>query len=549
MQNRRRHTLTRLTGCTLAWFCTLSCGGERSAEGPVTLVIAASADPDALFPPSALNVEARQATELIYDYLADVGVGMNTIGDSGFVKQLASAWSWARDSSFISFTLDPRARWHDGPKVTSADVSFSFDVYTDERVGSMLVQPLSGIDSVTTPDSATAVFWFAKRNPRQFFTAAAMMLILPRHLLDSIPRDALRKNTAARYPVGSGRYRFSRWTHGSALELAAVKDHFRGTPKVDRLLWTIVPEYRAGIMRLRAGEIDVFANVRQETIPDLVGEGKFNIVTLPGMDYVFLQFNLRDSTGSAPHRLFSSRELRRAITMALDREKIVKNLFDTLASVSIGPAVRAFPTTDTSLVQIPFDRTQAARILDSLGWTFPASPARAEGIRIRRRNGIPLRFRLLVPVSSLSRMRLSVLLQEQLRQTGIDVVVEEMDYSTFSARQASRTFDAALASWHLGSSPEAVRATWTSDAAEKGGLNYGSYTNAVFDQLVDSALSASSLAASREYFRRANQVIVNDAAAIWLYEPKAVLAINRRVNSGPMRPNAWWLGIADWWLR
>ena len=235
--------------------------------------------------------------------------------------------------------------------------------------------------------------------------------------------------------------------------------------------------------------------------------------------------------------------------MALDREKIVKNLFDTLASVSIGPAVRAFPTTDTSLVQIPFDRTQAARILDSLGWTFPASPARAEGIRIRRRNGIPLRFRLLVPVSSLSRMRLSVLLHEQLRQAGIDVVVEEMDYSTFSARQASRTFDAALASWHLGSSPEAVRATWTSDAAEKGGLNYGSYTNAVFDQLVDSALSASSLAASREYFRRANQVIVNDAAAIWLYEPKAVLAINRRVNPGPMRPNAWWLGIADWWLR
>jgi peptide/nickel transport system substrate-binding protein len=292
-------------------------------------------------------------------------------------------------------------------------------------------------------------------------------------------------------------------------------------------------------MRLLAGEADVFANVRQETLPELSAAG-FNVFSLPGMDYVFMQLNLRAGTGRRPHPLFASRELRRALTMAIDRDAMVKNLFDTLASASIGPAVRAFPTTDTAIRQIPFDPARAARLLDSLGWRNVAPG----GIRSRGAN--PLRFRLLVPVSSLSRMRMAVLIQEQLRKVGADVVIEQMDYSAFSARQAARDFDAALASWHLGSSPEAVRVTWTSDAAKAGGLNYGGYSSVAFDALVDSALSATTLDGSREYFLRANQLIVDDAPAVWLYEPKTLIAIHGRITPAPMRPNAWWLDIGSW---
>ena len=112
-----------------------------------------------------------------------------------------------------------------------------------------------------------------------------------------------------------------------------------------------------------------------------------------------------------------------------------------------------------------------------------------------------------------------------------------MDYSAFTARQAERSFDAALASWTLGSSPEAVRVTWTSRAAKKGGLNYGGYQNRAFDALVDSALAAGTLAAARAYFRRAHQVIIDDAPAVWLYEPRLLLAVHSRIVSPAMRPN------------
>ncbi len=526
---------------------TLGCQAESAHSGGNerggTVVVAASADPDALFPPAALNMESRQATELIYEYLADVGVAMNTIGDAGFDKQIASGWSWSADSSSIAFAINPAATWHDGRRLTSSDVAFSYEVYSSPAVGSQVGDALSIIDSVTTPDTATAVFWFARRGPRQFFTAAAMMLILPRHVYENVALDSLRSVGARTDPVGSGKFTLGKWTRGSSVELVAVEGHYRGTANLDRVILSISPDYQSSVMRLLGGETDVFAAVRQETIPELEAQGNFGLRTLGGMDYAFMVFNEMDAAGRTPHSLFASRDLRRAITMALDREGMVKNLFDTLADVSIGPTVRAAPTTDTTIRQIPFDRARAERLLDSLGWVRPRGTA---ADAVRSRNGIPLRFRLLVPVSSLSRMRMSVLIQEQLERAGVEVIVEQMDYAAFSARLAERRFDAALASWHLGSSPDAVRVTWTSSAAEKGGLNYGSYRNREFDVLVDSALEANDLGVSREYFRRANQIIVDDAPAVWLYEPRTLIAIHKRIRHPPMRPNAWWLNIGAW---
>jgi peptide/nickel transport system substrate-binding protein len=329
-------------------------------------------------------------------------------------------------------------------------------------------------------------------------------------------------------------------TPGASLEVRAVAGHHRGKPSIDRVIWSVTPEYRAGILKLKAGDADVFANVRKETIGELTGSGNFKLLSLPGMDYAFMQMNLRDRSGREPHPLFGSRELRRALTMALDREAMVKNLFDTLGSVAIGPAVRASATTDTSLRQIPFDREAARRALDSLGWTV------RPGSAVRSRGGIPLRFRLIVPVSSQTRMNIAVLIQEQLAQVGAEVIIEQMDYSAFTARQAERSFDAALGSWTLGSSPEAVRVTWTSSAAKRGGLNYGAYANPRFDALVDSALKVTTAGESRELFRMAHQVIIDDAPAVWLYEPRFLLAVHSRIVTPPMRPNSWWLSIPAW---
>lgn len=515
--------------------------GKSDVATGGTIVIAAAGEPDVLFPPAALSMEARQATELMYEYLADVGPDLNTSGDVGFVKELASSWRWSPDSLAIFFQIDPRAKWHDGVRVTADDVRFTYDVYSDSVVGAQVADDIRDIDSVTVTSRDTVAFWFSRRSPHQFFDAAAKMLILPKHLLGRVRHDSLGAAFARGKPIGSGRFRFGGWDRGSKLEVTAVEDHHRGRPGPDRIIWTITPEYETAVTRLLGGEADVFAGLRQETLDQKAIPQSFIVVTLPGMDYVFLQLNMRDpKTKSAPHALFASRDVRRAITMALDRPTMVKSLLGPLGTTSIGPAVRALPTTDTMLTQIPFDPAGAGRILDSLGWR------RIGNDSIRSKNGKRLAFTAIVPSSSLSRVKLSVLMQEQFRIAGIEMKVEKMDYAAFSASQREHDFDAAFAAWHLGSSPGAVRTTWTSEAADKDGLNYGGYRNPVFDALVDSGLAATTLPISREYLRRANQLIVDDAPAVWLYEPKTVLGIHKRIKTTPMRANAWWLDMGSW---
>jgi len=220
---------------------------------------------------------------------------------------------------------------------------------------------------------------------------------------------------------------------------------------------------------------------------------------------------------------------------------LVKSVLDTMGMVPLGPTIRAFPTTDPGVTQIPYDTIKAAHILDSLGWVRQS----VRGPRTKK--GRELGFTLLVPTSSLNRMRIAVPLQAQLDRMGIHVVLETMASVAMGSREQSGNFDAALGSWHLGASPDGTRMAWSSAGIGDAGVNYGSYENPVFDAELDSALRADS-AHARVLFTRAYATINADAPAIWLYEPMTIMGLHRRIRTGWMRPDAWWTDLGDWYI-
>jgi len=534
----RKAAAVLLTLCTAA--CSEHSRNTTTAEPGGTLVISTTADPGTLFPPLIGTTQGKQIAEQIYDYLADVGPEMNTRGEKGFRPQLTDGWRWSADSLSLAFHLNPRARWHDGKAVSAHDVQFTFALNKNPALGGALLTELANIDSVTASDSLTAVFWFHERLPTQFLDAAAQMLILPAHQLERIQVARLRESSPA--PIGTGRFRLRRWDKGSSVEIVADSSNYRGRAKLDRVIWSISPEFTTAVTRLFSGDADLFDALRAEDLPELLRHPKLRAIILPGTDYGFVQFNLRDPAHNAqPHPLFGDRALRRAIAMSIDRNALVKSVLDTLGLVAVGPTVRAFPTTDTLVSQIPFDSARGRVILDSLGW----SSHDARGIRTK--NGRELAFNLLVPTSSMSRMRLAVLLQAQLRSMGIRVEIEQMENSAFMARQQTRSFDAALGGWHLGVSPDGTRQAWGTVGADKDGVNYGSYENPTFDAQLDSALRADPERA-REKFTLAYATINQDAAAVWLYEPRTVIGLHRRLRTGWMRPDAWWADLGDWYI-
>jgi peptide/nickel transport system substrate-binding protein len=510
---------------------------NAAGEPGGTLVISTTADPGTLFPPFGVTVQAKQITEQIYDYLADVGPDLNVQDEKAFHPVLADRWRWSSDSLMLAFHLNPAAKWHDGKDVTARDVQFTFALNKNPALGGRLDTELSNIDSVTVTDSLTAVFWFHKKLPARFLDAAAQMLILPAHQLEKIPVDSLRETLPP--PIGTGRFRLRKWSKGAAVEIIADTSNYRGRAKLDRVIWSVAPEFPTAVTRLFSGEADLFDVLRPENLPDFARHPNLKTIILPGMDYAFLRFNLRDAANNEqPHPLFGDRNLRRAITMSLNRSTLVRSVLDTFALVPVGPVVRAYPTTDPQGRQLPFDSARASHLLDSLGWIRGTNGMRAK-------KGRQLAFTLILPSSSLNRIRMGILIQEQLRRVGIRVQLDQLEPGTEADREARGAFDAALGGWAMGSSPDGIKGAWTSSGIGKNGVNYGSYGNPRFDALLDSALSAGP-AQARERFTKAYAVINEDAPAIWLYESRKIIGIHRRFRTTLMRPDAWWSGLADW---
>lgn len=512
----RNLTALLLLGLTLT-ACTDKGNNSTKNQGG-TVIISTAADADVLFPPLVTSSTGKQVIDLVFERLAELKSDMNTTSDAGYDPRIAEHWVWSPDSLSIAFHLNPDAKWHDGKSVTSNDVRFTYDLNRDSTSGSSTGPLIANIDSVTTPDSLTAVFWFHNRSPLQFFDAVYQMSIVPEHVYGKIPRAALRSDSILRHPVGSGKYRFADWKAGSSLMLVADTNHYRGRPKIDRIVWSISPDFNTAQTRFLAGEADIFEGLRFDMIPEFTKNPNLRIATYPGMDYAFMQMNLR-------RPVFADRDVRRALTMALDRQAMIKNVFDTMAVLPVGPTVRAYATTDSNISQLPYDTVQAYKIL-------------------RKK---PFSFTLLVPNSSKNRVRMAVLIQEQLKKAGITVNIEEADFTTFGDRLSNRNFDAVISAWHVDATPGGVRQTWSASASKNPkGLNFGSYESAEFDAQVDSALATSDLATSKAHFTKAYTIVVNDAPAVWLYEPRATLIMHKRIRNTTLRPDAWWSDIEEW---
>ena len=423
----------------------------------------------------------------------------------------------------------------------SSDVVFTYRLYSDSLNGSPYAVALADVDSVTAPDSLTATIWFRERSPMQFYDAVNTMSILPAHVLGNVRGPALRSSPLSRAPIGSGRFRFVKWSAAQSIELAADTANYRRRPNLDRVIITIAPDMNTALARLAGGEADMLEQIPAASVANIAKDTSMRVLLTNGLDYNFIQFNLSDpGFPSRAHRLFGDRELRRALTMALDRASIVQNAYDSLADVAIGPTVRAYPTTDPSLRQLAFSRDAAIRTLDSLGW----KDSNNDGVR--ERNGVRLEFSLSVPTSSKARVAMAELIQEQFRRVGAKVNIDALDIPAFVDLQNRRRFDAVIGGWHVEPSPGGVRQTWGSRGAQTSGSNYGSYRNSAFDAQVDSALAAGTLGERRSHFSRAYQIIIDDAPAIWLAEPKRVMAVHKRIRTVGLRPDAWWANIAEW---
>lgn len=515
-------------------------GAGSSAAGG-TLVVASAGDASAIFPPFVSEIVGRMIQDQVFDRLAEIGPDLVTIGDKSFAPRLAEKWTWAADSLSIAFSIDPRARWHDGKPVTAADVRYSFKVFTDPKVGSPVAPTIENLDSVSVRDSLTAVVWFKKHTPEQFYDAAYQLVIFPEHVYGSIPNEQLHTSEGTRNIVGSGRFRVAKWEAGARIELVADTSNFRGRAKLDRVIMLpAAADPATAATQVLTGQADFMEAFPIDQVAKLDSSTVARPLVYPQMSYTYLGMNVyAPKSKTDPHPIFADIRVRRALSMAADRGAMLRNVFGDKGRIAHGPFPSNVGFADTTLHLPHFDTTAAKAMLDSSGWRTGADGMRAK-------NGRPLRFSIISPSSSLFRRRYGVLLQEAFHKVGAQVDIEQMDSKVFQGRMLSGDFDAILGSYGTDPSPSGTKQNWSTAGIGANGQNNLRYSNHKVDALLDSSTASFDPAKMNAYASRAFQTIIDDVPAIWLYDVVVVDAVNRRVTTAPLRADEWWANLADW---
>ena len=521
----------------------VACGGEKSvpagnAATGGTLVIATLGEPSDLLPPYVSDEEGRRIEDLVFEHLAEIDSSLNTVGDKTFSPRLAQKWTWSPDSMSIAFAIDPRARWHDGKPVTANDVRYSVNTFIDPKVKSPNASGLANIDSVSVRDSLTAVVFFKKRSPEQFYDIVYQMYVFPEHVYGGIPAEQLRTDPKAKTPIGSGRFRFARAEPGR-FEIIADTANYRGRAKLDRLIFAKT-DVAAAAAQMLSGEADVMQAFPIEQVATLDSNRFARAVTVPMLAYSFMGMNrFAPKSTTTPHPIFSDSRMRRALSMAVDRAGMVHNVFGPAATnISHGPFSMAASYADASLTPPPYDTAKAAAMMDSSGWRRGPDGMRAK-------NGKPLRFTVVVGPSPFRR-KFAVLLQSEFKKAGAQVDLDMLDMNAYLDRRGKNDFDAIVDGFSPDPSVAGAKQSWTTAGFPPEGQNVLRYSNRRVDALIDSATTTFDLAKSKAYSSQAFRQMLEDAPAIWLYDVSFVNAVNRRINIATFRPDGWWVNLPDW---
>lgn len=508
---RARSTARGATIVALVAATAAGCG--PAPREPGTVVVASGADLESANPLVTVHPLSRQVQR--HALLVTLARYDSTLSP---VPYLARAWRWSPDRRTLTLALHAGLRWHDGRPTTARDALFTLDAARDPATGYPRAADLAGVERVHAPDDTTLVVTFASPPPT-FPAVLCELPLVPAHLLDTVPRAAMRRAAYGTSPVGNGPFRFvsrtprARWVFERNPDFPAA---LGGPPRVHRLVVAVVDEATTKFAGLVSGELDM-AGISPATVPLVAEDPALRVLTYP----VLFSTGVVLNASRAP---FDDARVRRALDVAVRRDRIADAVFGGLVLPAAGPVAPAIPL---ALAAEPrHDPARADSLLDAAGWTRDRDGWRAKG-------GRPLRFVLLTVGSADNATE--QLLQADLAERGVRMEIRQLELGAFltAARARPADFDALITGIPGDPSLAYLAAMYDSRLAG-GALDYAGFHTAALDALFADARSASDEDGRRSAWHAVQRELAREVPAVWLYHSRGVQGLSRRLDGVTM---------------
>lgn len=506
-------------------------GDPRAAQAR-RLVIGVRSDVTSLNIYTAASAFDQEISDLLYPKLAYEEDDFEK-GPPTFRPGLASSWEVSADGTRLTFHLDRRAAWSDGRPIAAADVLLSHRAASSPDVAWAGLDTKEFIADVSATGPRTVVYRFARAYPYGLMDAVEGN-ILPAHVFEKTPLSEWPKSAFLEAPVTGGPFILKRHERGALLELVRNPSSLVAPlPRLDAVTFRIIPDEETLLNELMLGGIDVMENVPPRAAARVEASPRLRLVRVPDLSYTFICWNTARS-------LFSDSRVRRALTMAIDRDSIIEGLLPGIGRPASGPVLSFLWAHDPDLKPLPFDPEGARHLLEEAGWTD------RDGDGVIDRDGRPFRFELETDQPSGQRADVARMVAAQLGAIGVAVVPRVFETGTFISRHEAHDFDAFVGSWRESTKVD-LKSNFHS-ASIQGGYNYGRYACPEIDRLIDLARAEPDPEAARSLWIAAQRIIARDQPYTFLFERDRLHAVVRSLHLARVSPRSLYAGLAEWSL-
>jgi peptide/nickel transport system substrate-binding protein len=340
----------RMTGMAVAAAALLAAMGPAVAQ---TLEIATGESPVGLDPHVATAFSTVLINSVIYEGLTGIDSALQVAPD------LAESWTVSEDGLTYVFTLRPNVMFHDGSRMTPADVVATIRRVLDPATGSPYASRLDMIaDAAVTGDRQVTLTLKTPSAPLLSQLAA----------ISIIPAAAATGGTdLQRAPIGTGPFALREWAPDTYLDLVRTPSYWQdGLPKLDGVRFNIVPEASTRQVGLTSGSYQMLPNIDAATALTLEGVPNVSVLETTDLAYTLVGMNVARPP-------FDDIRVREALNLALDRDEIVEAAYfgRGVPGGPLSPALQAWALPVTDFPCYATDPERAKALLTEAGHTAP----------------------------------------------------------------------------------------------------------------------------------------------------------------------------------
>ncbi len=480
-----------------------------------TLHLATSANPSRLNPILATDSSSSEITGFLFNGLVKYDKDLSTI-----IGDLAKEF-YFEDEKTLVFKLHQNVKWHDGEPFSAKDVVFTYNVLISPKISSPYSSSFRFVQSVEAVDDFTLRVIYKK----PYFKALEtwMMGILPEHILRD--EQNLMSSPFNTNPIGTGAYKLEQLEHSKNIILAAFDDYFEGRARIDKISFHVIADPMTRFLMLKSSALDVGGIEPMQYERQLNNDffDKFNIYENISQSYTYLGFNLRLEK-------FKDPKVREALSLAIDREELVKILFFGHAKVCTGPFLPGTKAFNKD-VESPKQNIQRAKeLLKEAGYD--------------EKN--PFTFEIATSNSSEIRPYAAQILQHQLKKAGVIVTLRVMEWQAFLNMVVfPHKFDSVLLGWGLSPTPDPYM-FWHSDNDKQGGFNLVGYYNPEINRMIEESQSIIDNEKLSKMWRKMFKTITNENPYLFLYIPNSITTVSKDIKNIEPAPSGIWHNYILW---